>query len=94
MVFNKLLKERLQQEKNIHVRERHEQTIRRNYNILLILFLGGGYLIFRNIFTMEQGLFIVAIFLAWYGFLENVQHRYAEYTDELIRAQDKRSKKK
>ncbi len=94
MPFNRLLKERIQKEKNITVRERHEQTIRRNYNLLLILFLGGGYLVFRNFFTMEQGLFVVAIFLAWYGFLENVQHRYSDYTDELIKARDKRSKKK
>lgn len=88
MPFNKALKERISQEKNIAVRERHEQTLRRNYHILLVLFLGGGYLIFRNFFTLEQGLFVIAIFLAWYGFLENVLHRYAEYTDELIRARD------
>ncbi len=42
MPFNRLLNERIQKEKNITVRERHEQTIRRNYNILLALFLGGG----------------------------------------------------
>ncbi|MCF7798827.1 hypothetical protein K9M74_02905 [Candidatus Woesearchaeota archaeon] len=102
MPFNKALKERISREKNIAVRERHEQTLRRNYNILLILFLGGGYLVFRNFFNIVEGLFISAIFLAWYGFLENVLHRYADYTDELIRAQDgskksapaKRSKKK
>lgn len=88
MPFNRLLKERISQEKNIAVRERHELTLRRNYHILLVLFLGGGYLIFRNFFTLEQGLFVVAIFLAWYGFLENVLHRYADYTDQLIREQD------
>ncbi len=94
MVFRKVLRQQIQREKNIHVRERHENTIRRNYNIMLVLFLGGGYLLFRNFMTFEQGLFLIAIFLAWYGFLENTHSRYSEYTDELIRLQDKKGKKK
>lgn len=81
----KVLKERIMREKNILVRQRQEKIMRRNHNMLLVLFLGGGYLVFKNILMYAEGLFMATIFLAWYGYLENYLHRYEQYTNELIK---------
>ncbi|MBN1175535.1 hypothetical protein JXA48_02745 [Candidatus Woesearchaeota archaeon] len=81
----KVLRERIMRESNIEIRKRQESIMRRNHTILLILFLGGGYLVFRSLLTYAQGIFVAAIFLAWYGYLENYLHRYEEHTNALIK---------
>lgn len=81
----KILRNLIMKEQNIDVRKRQESIMRRNHNILLILFIGGGYIVFRNLLTYGQGLFVAAIFLAWYGYLENYLHRYEEHTNALIK---------
>ena len=85
MCLKARLKKVVESEKNIKIRERHEQTMKRNYNIFLILFLGGGYLVCRNLLTFNEGIILAMVFLAWYGFLESVQAKYSQYTDGLIR---------
>lgn len=72
-------------EKNIDVRERQEKIMRRNHNMLIILFLGGGYLVFKPLISYAQGLVVATIFLAWYGYMESYLHRYEQYTNELIK---------
>lgn len=89
----KSLKQIIEQEKNIAIRERHEKTIQRNYTIMLILFLGGGYLIGRQFLDFLTGSIIAALFLIIYIMLEDVQEKYAKYTDELIRKEGKKRKK-
>jgi len=88
----KVLRNRIMREQNIEIRKRKESIMRRNHTYTLGLFLGGGYLVFRNLFSYAEGLFVVAIFLAWYGYLENYLHRYEEYTNQLIRDSSKKAK--
>lgn len=81
----RVLNNMLMRETNVAVRQRQEAIMRRNHNILLLLFIGGGYIVFRNILSFGQGLAVAAIFLAWHGYLENYLHRYEEHTNDLIR---------
>ena len=89
----KVLRERIMREQNVEVRKRQEMIMRRNHNILLLLFVGGGYLVFRSLVTYAQGIFMAAIFLAWYGYMENYLHRYEQYTNELIKGAKAPAKK-
>lgn len=90
----KVLRDKIMRESNVEIRKRQENVMRRNHTILLALFLGGGYLVFRPLLTYAQGIFVAAIFLAWYGYLENYLHRYEEHTNVLIAEMKTPAKKK
>jgi hypothetical protein len=90
--FKKNVTRKIQEEKNIKIRERIEQRFQRQSNVLLtILLAGSAYGSIKNVFSAIAFIIELLVILAVWMFVENYfLFNYSKYTDELIEKESKK----
>jgi len=92
----KFWKELIESEKNIKVRERHEERVKYRMAVLLAILLAGGFVVGKTTLAdVISGALLTVIILAIYliidlRYLEN----YSNYTDKLINKSNSKNKKR
>ncbi len=83
-------------EKNVHIRERHEDNVKKQMDVILGVLLAGGFTTFaKTLISLLIFSSLTIFLLVVYLFITNTYLKeYARYTDELIRGKDDKKKSK